>query len=36
MGVEKLQEVTDFFKKVKNNEIDRQAHCGFFIFLFFI
>lgn len=28
MGPEKLQEVTDFFKKAKNHEIDRSAHCG--------
>lgn len=28
MGPEKLQEVTQFFKKVKLNEIDRTAHCG--------
>eukprot|EP01038_Epipyxis_sp_PR26KG_P009128 gene9128-12312_t len=28
MGPEKLKEVTEFFKKVKSNEIDRLAHCG--------
>ncbi|RYG68159.1 hypothetical protein EON64_05810 [archaeon] len=28
MGPEKLQEVTEFFKKAKANEIDRSAHCG--------
>lgn len=28
MGPEKLQEVTEFFRKVKSNEIDRAAMCG--------
>eukprot|EP01040_Poterioochromonas_malhamensis_P009840 gene9840-10684_t len=28
MGEEKLKEVTEFFRKVKANEIDRSAHCG--------
>lgn len=28
MGPEKLNEVTEFFKKAKANEIDRAAHCG--------
>lgn len=28
MGEEKLKEVTEFFKKVKTNEIDRSAHCS--------
>jgi cation-transporting ATPase 13A1 len=28
MGPEKLQEVTDFFQKVKSKEIDPAAHCS--------
>ena len=28
MGPEKLKEVTEFFKKVKANEVDRTANCG--------
>lgn len=28
MGPEKLAEVTEFFRKVKAQEIDRAAHCG--------
>jgi cation-transporting ATPase 13A1 len=28
MGPETLKEVTEFFKKVKANEVDRMAHCG--------
>lgn len=28
MGPDKLREVTEFFKKVKANEIDRTAQCG--------
>lgn len=28
MGPEKLREVTEFFKKVKTNEIDKYSQCG--------
>ncbi len=28
MGPEKLQEVTEFFQKVKSKEIDPAAHCS--------
>ena len=28
MGQDKLREVTEFFKKVKNNEIDKYSQCG--------